>query len=67
MTWLRDPDDEVRRLTERVRELEREIGRLRESRRLLLELLTMKDQQQKLIIGALQRENRRLRTRRPPR
>jgi hypothetical protein len=64
MTWIRNPENEVQRLSQRVRELERELQRLRNSRRVLLTVLTIKDQQQKLMIRALERENRRLRHRR---
>ncbi|MCY0899951.1 MAG: hypothetical protein OWU33_13685 [Firmicutes bacterium] len=64
MTWIRNPENEVQRLSQRVRELERELQRLRNSRRVLLTVLTIKDQQQKLMIRALERENWRLRHRR---
>ncbi|PSR23818.1 MAG: hypothetical protein C7B45_02050 [Sulfobacillus acidophilus] len=50
-------------LSARVNQLEHEVLRLRASRRVLLDLLTMQDRQQRLRIGALERENYRLRQR----
>ncbi len=52
------------RLQEQVQKLEREMLRLRASRRVLLDLVAFQDRQQRLRIGALERENRRLRHRR---
>jgi hypothetical protein len=49
------------RLERRIAELERELARLRASRRVLLNLVALQDRQQQLRIGALERENRRLR------
>lgn len=64
MAWTKNPEHEVTRLKLRVRQLEREMVRLRASRRVLLELVAFQERQQKLRIGALERENRRLRERR---
>ncbi len=62
----RSSEQEVARLQMRVRQLEREMVRLRASRRVLLNLVAWQERQQKLRIGALERENRRLRQRRLP-
>ncbi len=64
MVWVRNPDHEIARLREQVHQLEKELLRLRASRRVLLDLVTFQDRQQRLRIGALERENRRLRQRR---
>lgn len=58
-----NPDREAQRLELRVRQLERELVRLRASRRVLLNLVASMEREQKLRIGALERENRRLRHR----
>lgn len=55
---------DVSRLELKVQQLERELVRLKASRRVLLNLVTVQERQQKLRIGALERENRRLRQRR---
>ncbi len=64
MVWVRNPEQEIVRLQEQVHKLEREMLRLRASRRVLLDLVAFQDRQQRLRIGALERENRRLRHRR---
>lgn len=51
---------EVSQLRLKVTQLERELKRLRASRRVLLNLVALQERQQKLRIGALERENRRL-------
>lgn len=56
-------EEQVARLSVRVHQLEHEILRLRASRRVLLDLVTLQERQQRLRIGALERENRRLRQR----
>lgn len=63
MSWLRLPEQEVERLNARVEQLEQELLRLRASRRVLLDLVAFQERQQKLRIGALERENRRLKHR----
>ncbi|MCL5116713.1 MAG: hypothetical protein M1272_06150 [Firmicutes bacterium] len=63
MAWMRNPEQDVVRLQMRVAQLERELMRLRASRRVLLELVAFQDRQQRQRIGALERENRRLRQR----
>ncbi|NMP20823.1 hypothetical protein [Sulfobacillus harzensis] len=65
MAWRENSEREVARLKMRVAQLERELTRLRASRRVLLELVAFQDRQQRFRIGALERENRRLRHRRP--
>lgn len=60
----RNPKTDATRLAQRVKELERELLRLRASRRVLLNLVALQERQQRLKIGALERENRRLRHRR---
>lgn len=53
-----DPDN---KLALRIEKLEREIERLRASRRVLLNLVALQDREKRLRIGALEKENRRLR------
>ena len=64
MVWVRNPDQEIVRLKEQVQQLQKEMLRLRASRRVLLDLVAFQDRQQRLRIGALERENRRLKHRR---
>lgn len=64
MVWVRNPEQEIVRLKEQVQKLEKEMLRLRASRRVLLDLVAFQDRQQRLRIGALERENRRLKNRR---
>lgn len=66
MTWTRRPEHDISRLQMRVAQLERELLRLRASRRVLLELVAFQDRQQRQRIGALERENQRLRHHRYP-
>ncbi len=65
MALIKNPTYEVHRLEMRVAQLERELARLRASRRVLLELVAFQDRQQRQRLGALERENRRLRHRNP--
>ncbi len=52
------------KLALRIDGLEREIERLRASRRVLLNLVALQDRENRLRIGALEKENRRLRHKR---
>lgn len=54
------------RLKRQVQELQRELTRVRASRRVLLELVAFQEKQQRLRIGSLEKEMRRLRHRHHP-
>lgn len=56
-----DPDGELRRLTAEVAFLQHRIAELRHSRRVLMELLTHQERQQRMTVQQLQLENQRLR------